>query len=168
MPSILKRPGYGNILVEKSWATANGNHICELVGGGYCFTSGAPVTKLSDLNGIAMSEEEWQKAVDHFDAEKQRAEEKPRNIQIMKDGFAWSDGTPITQYNEITQNIPPGPMQEAALDWFAEQRKKQVKLEKVLESPVGEAAEEVAAAPPKKKAAPSKKRKAPKAAPKEA
>lgn len=164
MAQLIKRPGYGVIKIVKSWVKADGAHIGQLEGGGYAHLSGLPVSELDELNGLVMSNADWQEAVNWFDSERERAAQVPRNIVIKPDGsFEWSDGTPVTNYNEVIQAIPAGKMQDAALDWLAEQRTLRMQADKVKDSPLGKAASDVAAGKPRpaKATEKSSKRKAP-------
>lgn len=150
MSQTIKRPGYGVIKIVKSWVKADGAHIGQLEGGGYAHLSGPPVQELSELNGLVMGDADWQEAVTWFDSEKERAAQVPRNIVIKPDGaFEWSDGAPVTNYNEVIQAIPPGKLQDAALDWLADQRQKALQREKIMDSPLGQAASQVAGEKPR-------------------
>jgi hypothetical protein len=165
MSQTIRRPGFGTIKIVKSWVKADGVHIGQLEGGGYAHLSGLPVQALDELDGLMMTDDEWQVAVAWFDGEKERAAMAPRNIVIKPDGsFEWSDGTKVTNYNEVIQAIPAGKLQDAALDWLADQRAAAIQREKVKDSPLGSAAAKVAGTKPRQARPtekPSSQRKAP-------
>jgi hypothetical protein len=176
MPQILNRPGVGPISFEKIWASNNGNVIGKLTGGGYAHTSGHSCTDIEELRALALPADDIKEAEEWFANAANRAKVVQKKIVITEDGFTWMDGSPITSYNEITEHIPAGPMQTAALDWFAEKRAAAKRSEAVAHTAVAEAAEQVAGGPPapapapqaaapKKKAAPKGRTRTPAKAP---
>ena len=176
MPQILNRPGVGPISFDKIWASNNGNVIGKLTGGGYAHTSGLALTDIEELRALNLPAADMAEAEEWFANAANRAKVKQKKIVITEDGFTWMDGSPITSYNEITENIPAGPMQTAALDWFAEKRAAAKRVAEYADTPVGQATAEVAEAampdpgrphtPPPPK--PGTKKKAPPAARKSA
>lgn len=183
MPQILHRPGVGPISFEKIWASNNGNVIGKLTGGGYAHTSGLACTDIEELRALSLPAADIKEAEEWFANAANRAKVVQKKIVITEDGFTWMDGSPINSYNEITENIPAGPMQTAALDWFAEKRAAAKRSDAVAHTAVGEAAQQVAGGPPaptpeiaaaapppqaaapKKKAAPKGRTRAPAKAP---
>jgi hypothetical protein len=166
MPQVRNTKRYGKVVFAKTWI-AGATHIGELLGGGYAYGTGLPVKTIEELDPLDMLQEDRDRAREYFENKGKEELLQPKRIMIQSDGsFAYEDGSPITSYNEITALIPPGTLQEAALDWFAEYRKTIKATERAAEGPVGEAAKKIAKPGKKPPAAGSKRLAQKKAAPK--
>lgn len=144
MPQIIKTAHYGDLEFEKSWANEN-RHIGKLVNGGYCFISGQPILYRNDIERTIPTGKDLEDALLWFEnKDSYEAMAKRRCIVIMPDGsFSFDDGSPVTSYSDIVNNLPQGELQDAALRWWAMRDREKKELEEDKESIVGKLAEKV-------------------------
>ena len=121
MGQIMKTK-FGDMEFEQTWTQYGGLHIGRLTQGGYAHISGLPVTTREELASVIPPSPELDKALKWFDDREQAGEEAgPKtSITMHPDGsLTFADGTAVTELAQIMENIPPGPLQEAAVKSWA-------------------------------------------------
>lgn len=139
---------FGTIEVEKSWIN-NTVHICKLIGGGYVYASGLPVTSEEEIKRVIPMGPDRDEALLWLQQKDIPVSERQKRIIINPDGSCvFDDGSPVENISDILQYIPPGPFQEAAYKWLQNKVKQEEELQAKMSKTVGQAA--MAAASKKK------------------
>jgi hypothetical protein len=137
MPQELYTKYHGKISVDKSWQ--NGIlHICQLADGkGYVHSTGAPIGSVDDIKECIPHGPELDKALKWYARKDEPLEEAKKEIKIVDGEFMFTDGSPISSVADLVNTIPPGPILDAAYDWYKRKQREE-------KSPVTAAAVKVA------------------------
>lgn len=129
MGQVIKTKNYGDIEFEQTWVNGPA-HVGKLVRGGYCHVSGLPIQSVDELRAAMRPGPDLNEAVQWFEHREEFDElEGKKRIVIEPDGRVhFDDDSEIEDVSDITTNIPTGPLQDAALRWWAQELQKKAEL----------------------------------------
>ena len=144
----LQTKNYGPLTFVKTWVGSM-THIGLLANGGYCNVGGPPIESLVEIkNAIPAGQgQEREKAINwwmHKDDVVERAEKVKRIVILPNGDFQFDDGSLIQEASDLVAFLPPGPLLNTALAWFAgKQKSKEAVNEKEKQVIKERSAEEV-------------------------
>jgi hypothetical protein len=139
MSQVLHTKYCGDIEIDMSWQ--NGIlHIARLANDkGYVHITGIPVNNKQEIEECIPAGIYQEAALRWFEHRDELPEKPKKEIIIKNDGsFEFSDGTKITNVADLVENLPAGPVLDAAYEWFKAGKIKKHEEEEKLQSTTGQ------------------------------
>lgn len=122
-PQMLDTGRFGQIFVTQTWVMKE-KSISKLVNGGYCHTTGLPISSEKEITDVIPPGADRDSALYWFRHRHEEEEQPGQGIIVHPDlTLTFMDGTPVKSISEITQAIKPGPHQETLIRLYMQQEK---------------------------------------------
>jgi hypothetical protein len=123
MPSELFTKHYGKVVIEQSWQDGI-FHVGKLHGvQGYVHMTGLPVSSENELREAICPGPDLDLALAWFAKKDDVEEHVKREIKIVNGEFMFTDGSQLESVADLVNNLPAGPILDAAYEWFKRKQK---------------------------------------------